>query len=96
MYNKSLVIPGILIFLLVVLSPIIYNSTSASAPPELPSSAMETHNYPSSIPMDTWKSEHMKYVDSTTISNCKGCHGNTAEFCDKCHSFVGVRPSILE
>jgi len=95
MYNKSLVIPGIIIFLLIVLSPIIYNSTSASAP-ELPSTTIKTHAYPHSIPIDTWKSEHMKYVNATSIADCKTCHANTAVSCDKCHGFVGVKPSVLD
>ncbi|MBI5815665.1 MAG: sulfur reduction protein DsrJ [Nitrospinae bacterium] len=26
------------------------------------------------------------------IAGCRSCHPNRAEFCDKCHGYVGVKP----
>lgn len=95
MYNAKYVIPGLVIFLLLVLSPILYDQDAT--PAQLPTTAAVKHPYPPDLtpPMDTWKANHMKSVNSDSIANCKGCHANTATFCDKCHDYVGVKPAIL-
>ncbi len=94
MYNAKYVIPGLIIFLLLALSPMIYNSGAATA--ELPATKLTQHPYPTSMPIDEWKANHMRYVNADSIANCKGCHGDPAKFCDKCHDYVGVSPSILQ
>ncbi len=93
MYNKTFVIPGLIILLLLMLSPVLYNLNAA--PANLPETSMANHPYPTSTPMDEWKAGHMTYVNAESIAKCKGCHANTVEFCDKCHEYVGVRPSVL-
>jgi hypothetical protein len=30
------------------------------------------------------------------IEGCKNCHNKRAEFCDRCHSYAGVKPECFE
>ncbi len=30
------------------------------------------------------------------IENCKSCHTKRAEFCDRCHSYAGVKPECFD
>jgi len=36
-----------------------------------------------------------EYKTSPT-STCLSCHSNKAEFCDRCHNYVGVKPNCWE
>jgi hypothetical protein len=31
-----------------------------------------------------------------SFSSCQSCHPNRAEFCNRCHSFVAVKPKCFE
>lgn len=58
--------------------------------------------------LNEWRNEMVRqgknYYVSTTgkeykirlTETCLGCHRNTSEFCDRCHSYVGVNPYCWE
>ncbi len=31
-------------------------------------------------------------VTMDSINNCRSCHSNRKEFCDSCHTYVGIKP----
>jgi hypothetical protein len=40
----------------------------------------------------TYKASDGKEYDISLTITCMKCHSNKAEFCDRCHSYVGVMP----
>lgn len=32
--------------------------------------------------------------EGQSTKQCQGCHSNRANFCDKCHNYVGINPKI--
>ena len=40
----------------------------------------------------TFTSEDHKNFDMSLTRTCLNCHSNAAQFCDQCHTYVGVSP----
>lgn len=97
MYNKSLVIPGLIIILLIIFSPILYNASTFGLKevpkPEIkaPPGKGPTSHYP----LDFWRVNHMKGLNTTLLDRCMACHTERSESCDRCHEYVGAKPWIL-
>jgi hypothetical protein len=114
MYDKGKVVPGLIIFLALVLSPIVYNAMSggASVAPEVKYPPGETQCIESKQYM---RENHMqllidwretvvregnriytatdgKEYNMSLTSECMSCHSNKAEFCDRCHDYLKVKP----
>ena len=63
------------------------------APPEKPVKDSKLKQHPSpQVDMVYWKANHGSEIESGKASeeDCKSCH-NPANFCNKCHAYVGVR-----
>lgn len=58
--------------------------------------------------LDAWRDEAVREgdrihigpsgqkFDKSLTGTCIGCHDNKAEFCDRCHSYVGAEPYCWE
>ncbi|MDI6815055.1 MAG: sulfate reduction electron transfer complex DsrMKJOP subunit DsrJ [Dehalococcoidales bacterium] len=44
----------------------------------------------------TYVASDGKEYNISLIGTCLGCHSNKAEFCDKCHNYVGVKPNCWD
>ncbi len=40
----------------------------------------------------TWTASDGKEYDMSLTGTCLNCHSNKAEFCDRCHDYVGGKP----
>lgn len=107
MYNKSLVIPGLVIVLLIIFSPILYNAKSFGLG-EVPKPELKINESLTSCVKDTeyMRAYHMKYLEegrektvregirgtNQSVAKCMECHPTRDEFCNECHNYVGVTP----
>jgi len=115
MYDTDKIIPGLIILLLLIASPLIYTVVKgkASYVPELEivteeKQCVESAEYMRKEHMNllkkNWRervvhqgvrtyvaSDGREYKISLT-STCLGCHPNKANFCDRCHNYVAVKP----
>jgi hypothetical protein len=105
MNNKTLIITGLVIFLIIVLFPFWYMRGKAAPAPE-PVRVRSTEYMRSEhmLLLDVWRDSVVRdgnriYVNpegkefNMSLSNtCLDCHSNKAEFCDRCHNYASVRP----
>ncbi len=118
MKEKNLIWTGIVIFLLVSLSPFFMSLASKSEMPEINLDKLKQAHKTCVLPAEEMKREHMQILNdwrntvvrdgnriyvtpdgtefnmslSTGEQSCLGCHGDKAEFCDKCHNYASVKP----
>jgi hypothetical protein len=106
MYNKSLVIPGLIIFLLVMFSPVLYNALSFGLR-EVPKPEIKINESLEHCVEDTdyMRAYHMTYLKegreqivregiretNKSITKCIECHPARGEFCTSCKDYVGIR-----
>ncbi len=91
-----------LIFLVIMMLPFIINAAGGhmfqnSGKPSLDSSV--SVQYGQQIPPLADMQDHMNHFgvfiqEGLTPKNCLLCHKDRANFCDKCHGYVGANPSI--
>lgn len=115
MYDAGKILTGLVIFLAIATSPMLYQWAKGAAPgaPELKISpeskqCVAPTEFMRSLHMDLlndWRDEAVRDGDRMYVSfngkvyeksiavTCLGsCHSNRAEFCDRCHEYVGERP----
>jgi hypothetical protein len=96
MNNKTLIVTGLVIFLIIVLFPFWYMRGKAAPMPEpvLTPKAKAAQKCVRST--DYMRAEHMqlqgKEFNMSLSNTCLDCHSNKAEFCDRCHNYASVRP----
>lgn len=107
MYDKSLVIPGLAIVLLIIFSPSLYNASTFGLK-EVPKPELKINKSLTSCVEDTeyMRAYHMKYLaegrektvregirgTNQSVAKCRECHTTRGEFCSECHNYVGVKP----
>ena len=103
MYDSPKVITGLVIFLLLLTTPIWYNVSTgkASYVPELKiettaKKCIESTEYMRANHMDllnTWRDEVVRGHSRTYKAHdtCMNCHVSRTEFCVKCHDYAGVK-----
>tara|TARA_B100000315_G_scaffold246469_1_gene273786 strand:- start:6058 stop:6405 length:348 start_codon:yes stop_codon:yes gene_type:complete len=108
--NNNVGIAVVLFIFLILMSPLIYTATGQGlfhTPPKpqltLPESGKCIE------PTEYMRANHMKLLmhvrddvvregirkTSHTLKNCKTCHTKRAEFCDRCHDYVGAKPECF-
>ncbi len=118
MKEKNLIVFGIVIFLLVSLSPIFMSLASKTDMPVINLDELKKAHKTCVLPAEEMKREHMVILNdwrntvvregnriyvtpdgtefnmslSTGETSCLGCHGDKADFCDKCHNYASVKP----
>jgi len=109
--KKLLAIIGVLIFLVIITSPVLLNVLRGGVGHKVPKPDMVIHkpgkcveetNYMRANHMDILKKEREKVVrcgrrnTAHSLANCRTCHANREEFCNRCHNYVGVKPECFE
>jgi hypothetical protein len=120
MYDGNKIIIGLVIFGLLIISPILYNTIGkASVPPEPDINTPEINKMiekkcvePKSFMranhmqiLNDWRDEVVRVGKTRTYVNgegkefnmslqntCMKCHSNKKNFCDKCHTYMAVKP----
>jgi hypothetical protein len=114
MHDAGKIIPGLLIFLAIITSPVWYRAMSradAGAPqltmPAGSQECVEETSYMRSFHMDLlneWRDSAVRTLDVIHVGpggkkylksfagTCMDCHSQKAEFCDRCHAYVGAEP----
>ncbi|MFH1563874.1 MAG: sulfur reduction protein DsrJ [Nitrospirota bacterium] len=112
MIKKLLAIIGVIIFLIILISPVLLNALRQGGlgkevpKPEIvihkPGKCVEDTDYMRANHMDMLKKEREKAVrcgkrnTAHSLVNCRTCHTNREEFCNRCHNYVGVKPECFE
>ncbi|MDI6735023.1 MAG: sulfate reduction electron transfer complex DsrMKJOP subunit DsrJ [bacterium] len=118
MYDKSKIIPGLIIFVGLVTLPFLYNLVTADFKPEasLDTPVINKMSKKQCVrSKDIMKTEHMKVLhewrdsvvrhgereygmidevkyEKSLQKTCMKCHSNKKDFCDRCHTYVDVKP----
>lgn len=108
--NKNIGLAIVVLILLILLSPLIYTAVGHglfNKPPKPQLVLPETGKCIE--PTEYMRENHMKLLMHTrddvvrkgirkvshTLKNCKACHTKRAEFCDRCHAYVGAKPECF-
>jgi len=124
MKNKkwSLIILGLLIFIIGITFPFWYSGGEKAAPPKLDldtpviaqlqnKKCMEDKAFMRANHMkllNAWRDEAVRegrrlytakdgrVFEKSLTGTCIQCHSNREQFCDRCHNYVGAKPSCFD
>ncbi|MFP5214019.1 MAG: sulfate reduction electron transfer complex DsrMKJOP subunit DsrJ [Acidobacteriota bacterium] len=113
-YNADKIIPGLVIFLILVTLPLWYNHGKAAPAPQPKISDIAQAKKQCVLSKDEMRTGHMQLLNEwrtevvrngkrtyvapdgkeyvmSLQNECMKCHNNKEEFCDKCHTYAGLK-----
>ncbi len=86
-----------IIFLVILTLPFLVNAANGDIFKGVPKPEFGSAASQYGIDMNYMRN-HMNILkqEGQSTKQCLSCHTNRADFCDRCHGYVGIKPSIQQ